>query len=326
MIIPPVCVGIDVSKHTLDVFREGSGYSRIANEAQSVADLVAGLDADCFVVFEATGHYDAVLRKALERAGVAFARINPEQARHFAKAIGRLAKTDRVDARMLAEFGRRLAPKPEPARDPAREALALLHKRRDQLVAMRHQERVRLRECAHAGVGDGLVEGLVEGLLEGLLDEGLARHVVWLDGQIAAIEARIAALVGREPALREAGERLRSIPGIGPVTAATLLALMPELGARQPKPLAALAGLAPFNADSGRSQGHRCIKKGRARVRRALYMAALSAAQGKSRLAQKYRALREAGKPPKLALVAIARKILTIANAVLRDQTSFSHA
>lgn len=309
MIIPPVCVGIDVSKHTLDIFCEGSGYSRISNDAPAVADLVAGLDADCFVVFEATGHYDAILRKALERAGIAFSRVNPEQARHFAKAIGRLAKTDPVDARMLAELGRRLAPRPEPASDPVREELALLHKRRDQLVGMRQQEKVRLRECAHTQ-----------------LRARLARHVAWLDGEVAEIEAEIAALVAETPALREAGKRLRSIPGIGPAIAATLLALLPELGARQPKPLAALAGLAPFNADSGRSQGHRSIKKGRARVRRALYMAAFAAQRGNTRIAQKYRALCDAGKPRKVALVAVARKILTIANALLRDQTTFNPA
>lgn len=308
MSITPVCVGIDVSKAYLDIFDPLAGDFRIENTISAVSAFVSTqLVQGRFVVFEATGYYDRVLRLWLEAAGVAHARVNPEQARDFARALGRRAKTDAVDARMLADFGRALAPKPRPPSDLARENLAMRHKRRDQLVAMRQQEVVRRNEGEDAATADSLT-----------------RHLAWLDKEIEAVEDGIRAAIAADESLRKAERRLRSVPGIGPVAAVTLLALMPELGRRSPKAIAALAGLAPFNNDSGKRRGQRMIKGGRARVRKALYMAALAAANSKTRLGDFARKLRAAGKPPKLVLIALARKILEILNAICRENASFA--
>ena len=259
-------------------------------------------------MFEATGHYDAALRQALASAGVAHARVNPEQARDFAKAMGRRAKTDAIDARLLAEFGRRLAPRPRELADPDRERLAVLNKRRDQLVAMRQQERTRKSECA-----------------DDALRSDLDGHLAWLDQDVAAIEATIENLMQSAP-LQAQSRLLRSVPGVGPVTAAILLGLMPELGACSPKAVAALGGLAPYNNDSGGFAGKRSVRGGRKRVRDALYTAAVSASRTKTRLGATYKALRQTGKPPKVALIALARKLLVILNAILRDKTAFKTA
>ncbi|MFO1125368.1 MAG: IS110 family transposase [Methylocystis sp.] len=308
MSISPVCVGIDVSKAHLDIFDPLEGSSRIDNTTSAVTAFAATqLVRGRFVVFEATGGYDRALRRGLEAAGVPHARVNPEQARDFARALGRRAKTDAVDARLLADFGRALAPKPRPPSDLSRENLAMRHKRRDQLVAMRQQEVVRRNECEDAATADSLT-----------------RHLAWLDKEIEAIEDGIRAAIAADQSLREAERRLRSVPGVGPVAAATMLALMPELGQRSPKAIAALVGLAPFNNDSGKRHGQRMIRGGRARVRRALYMAALSAANSKTRLGDFARKLRAAGKPPKLVLIALARKIIVILNAICRDNASFA--
>lgn len=308
MSITPVCVGIDVSKAYLDIFDPLAGDFRIENTISAVSAFVSTQRVlGRFVVFEATGYYDRVLRLCLEAAGVAHARVNPEQARDFARALGRRAKTDAVDARMLADFGRALAPKPRPPSDLARENLAMRHKRRDQLVAMRQQEVVRRNEGEDAATADSLT-----------------RHLAWLDKEIEAVEDGIRAAIAADESLRKAERRLRSVPGIGPVAAVTLLALMPELGRRSPKAIAALAGLAPFNNDSGKRRGQRMIKGGRARVRKALYMAALAAANSKTRLGDFARKLRAAGKPPKLVLIALARKILVILNAICRENASFA--
>jgi transposase len=304
MTLPPVSIGIDVAKHHLDLFHPDLGPQQIANTPEALQAWIARLPSrHVLVVFEATGHYDAALRQALTEAGLPHARINPEQARDFARAMGRRAKTDPLDARMLAAFGQRMAPKPRPAADPARARLALWHKRRDQLVAMRQQERTRLSECPDPA-----------------LEAPIARHIALLLQEIAAVEEMLRALIASTERLRRAERLMRSVPGIGPVTATTLMALLPELGERSPK---ALAALAPFNRDSGRRRGPREIRGGRKRVRDALYMAAVSAARSRTRLGAFCTALRARGKPPKLAFVALARKLLGVLNAVLRDQTPF---
>lgn len=298
-------VGIDVSKARLDI-HDGAASS-CANTPGAIAPLAkAWAQRGVLVVFEATGAYDLALRRALDAAGARHARINPAQARAFARAAGFLAKTDQVDARMLARLGLALQPRESPPVDPDRERLALLHRRRDQLVLMRQQERTRLKGC-----GDAEVEA------------GLRRGLAFLDVEVKAIDVRLAELIAAAPALEAAHRLLRSIPGIGPVAAAALLALVPELGARPGKAIAALAGLAPINRDSGQWRGQRTIGGGRKRIRDALYMAAVSASRSKSRFAAAYQHLRQAGKPPKLAFIALARKLLVTANAVLRDQRAF---
>jgi transposase len=308
MIIHPDVIGIDVSKHHLDVFDAAQDRGeRLSNEAGAIQALIARWAGRArFVVFEATGRYDRVLRQALEAAGLAHARVNPAKARDFARAAGFLAKTDAVDARMLAAFGAALRPAPATAIDPIRDRLALLHKRRDQLVAMRQQERVRRAEADDPDLADDL-----------------ARHLAWLDQAVAEFDRRIADLIADHPDMRQAKALIQSIPGVGPVTAATLMALVPELGQRSPKTIAALAGLAPFNHDSGKQRGQRAIRGGRKRVRDALYMAAVAASRSNSRFKTDYQRLRNAGKPPKLAFIAIARKLLVTANAIMRQQQPF---
>lgn len=193
--------------------------------------------------------------------------------------------------------------------DPEREALARARKRRDQLVQMRQQERTRRTECDQAE-----------------LRTNIEAHLQWLDTQIARWEAEINRRVAQSVTLSHDADRLRSIPGVGPVAATTLLALVPKLGALSLKKIAALAGLAPFNVDSGQFRGRRRIKGGRKRVRDALYAAAVTAIRHNPRITPLYRRLREAGKPAKLALIAVARKLLIIANAIMRNKTVFKHA
>jgi len=308
MIITSGFIGIDVSKHYLDVFEGGSSRTeRLDNNEESLAPMVARWkNSDIFVLFEATGQYDLGLRRVLTAANIAFARVNPARARDFARATGVLAKTDVIDARMLAAMAQALAPARAAESDREREALALAHKRRDQLVHMRQQERTRRSECSDAAVlGD------------------IESHLEWLDAHIAQRDEEIRHLLAQSERLDRTARLLRSIPGIGPVAAATLIALMPELGSLKPKKIAALAGLAPFNVDSGQFRGIRRIKGGRKRVRDALYMAAVAAARSHGRFRTNYERLRAAGKPAKLALIAIARKLLVTANAVLRDKIAF---
>jgi transposase len=308
MIIHPGIIGIDVSKAHLDIFDAERGRpERLPNSSEVARALAERLRSrqNGFAIFEATGTYDRHLRDAFDDGNIPYARVNPQQARDFARARGRRAKTDAIDARMLAEMAQAMAPQRAAARDRGREALAALHKRRDQLVENRAAERARLSETAdlHASV------------------EG---HLAWLSAEIARFDRLIAEAVAGNTAIADDVRLLRSAPGVGPVTAATLAALMPELGSISPRAAAAIAGLAPFDDQSGRYQGRRHISGGRRRVRRALYMAAVAATRSQSRFNGLYQSLRERGKPAKLALIAIARKLITILNAIMRDRKAFA--
>jgi transposase len=307
VIIPLRYVGIDVSKQYLDIFDEVLGVpERIANAPQAITPLGGRWRCETLVVFEATGVYDLELREALRQAGIRFARINPARARDFARASGRLAKTDPIDARMLAAFARAMQPVTEQPADPARNTLAKLAKRRDQLVLMRAQEKTRRSEAEdHAMAGR------------------ISRLIKVLDSEIAEIEADISALIKAEPEISDDAQLMRSLPGVGPVACMQLIAQMPELGKVGPKQVAALAGLAPFNVDSGAFRGKRKIAGGRKRVRDALYMAALNAVRRANPFKTFYSRLRQAGKPAKLALIAVARKLLTVLNAMMRDRKSY---
>lgn len=297
MIIAPGFVGIDVSKNHLDVFDSATGLPvQLVNTTGALAELARDwAQRNAFVLFEATGRYDLDLRRTLAVAGVRFARVNPARARDFARAAGFLAKTDAVDAQMLAAMAQGLQPPAAEAALAAREQLASLNKRRDQLVANRQQERTRGRECPDL-----------------ISRHSIAAHLAWLDAAIA-----------QHPELEHDRRLLASVPGVGAVTAATLLALMPELGRRSPKQIAALAGLAPFNNDSGTRRGRRTIRGGRKRVRDALYVAAFIAARHAPRFKAFFKTLTAAGKPRKLAIIAVARKLLTVLNAILRDRQPF---
>jgi transposase len=261
------------------------------------------------VVFEATGVYDLELREALSEAGIRFARINPARARDFARASGQLAKTDPIDARMLAAFARAMQPATEPTANPARNALAGLAKRRDQLVRMRAQEKNRRSETDDRAMA-----------------ERIGRLIEVLDGEIAEIEADIRGLIKAEREIADDARLMRSLPSVGPVACMQLIAKMPELGHVGAKQIAALAGLAPFNVDSGAFRGKRKIAGGRKRVRDALYMAALNAVRRADPFKAFYARLRRAGKPAKLALIAVARKLLTVLNAMMRDRKPYLKA
>jgi transposase len=292
----------------LDIFDDGIGTAeRIANAPQAITEQVARWRCgNVLVVFEATGVYDRELAKALHQAGIRFARINPARARDFARAQGRLAKTDAIDARMLAGFARTMAPTADQPPKPERHTLAQLAKRRDQLVQMRAQEKNRRSEA-----------------YDRTMKESIARVIDCFDEEVEAIEAAIKALIKSEPEICEQARLMRSAPGVGPVACMQLIAQMPELGQVGPKQVAALAGLAPLNVDSGTYRGKRAIGGGRKRVRDALYMAALNAVRRDSPFRSFYQKLRTAGKPAKLALIAVARKLLTTLNAMMRDRKTY---
>lgn len=308
MILPHNYTGCDISKAMLDLFDpRTSRYWRVRNEREAIDAFVATLDPDSFVVMEATGWHDRALRGALSKAGIRYARLNPRQARRFAEARGRLAKTDRIDARLLAEMGAMFRPDADELPSPQREKLAALARRRDQLVDMRALER---RHLADAFDTDVIVD--------------IEATIAVLDIRITTLEAQIADALAEIEGLETDARRLQSAPGVGPVTALTLIVNMPELGRRSPKIIASLAGLAPVNDDSGQRRGQRSIRGGRPRVRMALYMAALAAIRGQTRLANFYTAIAKRSGSKKLAIIAVARKLLTILNAMMRDKTNFA--
>jgi transposase len=311
MTIAPGFIGIDISKSMLDVFDSAVGrVERIPNTGVSIAALIERWQPrPLLVLFEATGRYDQRLCRALRQAGIAFARVNPQRARDFARAAGFLAKTDAVDARMLALMAERLRPAGETSVQPDRERLRSLHRRRDQLVHMRAQERTRLSEAGEE---------------EERCD--IQRHIGWLSEQIRAFDGRIRTFIAAVQELARLHKQLCQAPGVRTVAATTLLALMPELGSRSPKTIAALAGLAPLNHDSGAQRGKRTIAGGRKRVRDALYMAALTAIRCSTHYSRVYKTFLAAGKAKKLAIVAIARKLLIALNAMVRDNADFKPA
>jgi transposase len=305
--IHPVFIGCDVSKSSLDLFdSQTQKHARIDNSQAAVVAWLQSLEGrEATIILEATGRYDRLLCAALQAHGRPYCRVNPARARDFARAVGLLAKTDAIDACLLARMGQTLAPAPSTAPDKARRTLACLHTRRDQLVATRQQEGTRLHSAETAE------------------RDSLERHLVWLDAEIAMIEKACLDHIRAHEELQEQSRRLRSIPGVGPVTAHTLIAHMPELGTGSPKAMAALAGLAPFNTDSGTKRGQRHIRGGRKRIRDALYMAALVAYRLKTPFARTAQTLIAKGKPFKVMIIAIARKLLVTANALLRDKTTF---
>lgn len=302
-----ISVGIDVSKDHLDVAcRPGGEASRHPNDPAGIAALVARL-ADlrpALVVLEATGGLEVPLAVALHAAGLAVAVVNPLRARDFARAIGLMAKTDARDAAALAHFAEAVRPAPWAPPEAAVRRLDELVTRRRQLVTMRAAEQTRL---------DAAPAGSVRRSIEALIDH--------LTAQVEALDRELAGLIAGDAGLRAKDRLLRGVPGVGEVTARTLLAALPELGSTDPRRLASLAGLAPQARDSGRHVGRRHIGGGRAEVRRALFLAAMSAVRFNPVLRRFYARLVGAGKAKMVALVASARKLLTILNAIVRDAT-----
>jgi transposase len=305
MSIAPVYVGADVAKDEIVLCAAPLALpSAIANEAAGYRALLARLRrsaAPVHVVCEATGPYHRDFVAALHQAGLSVSVINPRCVRDFARARNRLAKTDKIDAATLADYGRVLSPAPTPRPDPLLLRLQELVGRRTVLVEDRARETNRLAVARSAEVATSL-----------------RRHLRHLASQIEKIEALLAQLAKSNPALRAKLDRLVAVQGVGNLTAAALLAALPELGTLGKNQITALAGLAPFNRDSGRLRGTRSIHGGRLAARQALYMAAFSATRCNAVLRPFYQRLRAAGKPFKVALVAVMRKLLIHLNSLLK--------
>jgi transposase len=298
-------VGIDVSKASLDVaVRPSAERFSVANDDDGHKELrkrLLKLKPER-IVLEPTGGYEARVVQVLVAAKLPVVVVNARQVRNFAQALGRLAKTDRIDAEVLAHFGEAIHPEIRAFPDEQLVELEALVNRRRQLVDLRAGE-VKRKQTAPVAVHANIDE-LIE----------------FLDKQVADIDDDLQKLIEKTPAWRESDELYRSVPGVGPVLSSTLTALVPELGQLNRKQIAALVGVAPFNNDSGKAEGKRTTWGGRAPVRAVLYMAACAAKRFNPVIAALYGRLTEAGKPPKVALVACMRKLLTILNAMKRDR------
>jgi transposase len=308
-------VGVDVSKARLDVAVRPTGerYS-VANDPEGIETLLGGLeevDPPKLVVLEATGGFERPAAMAIAASGIPVAVVNPRKVRDFAKATGTLAKTDRIDAYVLARFAEALKPEPKALPDEEAVLLGEIIDRRRQLIGMLVAENNRLSATVSSPV-----------------KKRVRAHLRWLEKELKRAERDLEDVVEASPVWRENEALLRSVPGVGPTLARTLLAELPELGTLTHKRLCALVGVAPFNRDSGRMRGKREVWGGRARVRSALYMSAMVASRYNPLIRQFYERLVEAGKPKKVALVACMRKLLVILNAVMRDRRPwrFTHA
>jgi transposase len=282
----------------------------VANEATGVAALVERLAALAprLIVLEATGGYEVPALSALAARGLPVVAVNPRQVRDFGKALGRLAKTDRIDAEILALFAERVRPDVRPLPDETTQVLQAWLARRRQLVEMITAEENRQPQAPPA------------------IRRQIEQHVRWLRGQLAALERQLAERVRQSPVWREAENLLRSVPAVGPVLARTLLGDLPEVGQLNRRQIAALAGLAPLNRDSGTRRGRRAVWSGRAPVRGALYMATLVATRHNPVIRAFYHRLLGAGKLKKVALTACMRKLLTILNAMMKHRTAWKPA
>jgi transposase len=307
-----VFVGIDVSKDRLDVHVRPSGERfALSRDGAGIADLAERLRAarPTLVVLEATGGFEVTVAAGLAGAGLPLAVVNPAQIRAFARAVGQLAKTDRLDAEIIARFADRVRPEPRPVADEDARALAELVARRRQVVEMIGMESNRRRQATSDRVR-----------------KGVDRVLTALQAELADLDRDLDDQIKGSPAWRAAEDLLTSVPGIGPITARTLIAELPELGRIDRRRLAALVGVAPVNRDSGAMRGHRAIAGGRADVRNVLFMAALAAIRHNPVIRDLYDRRRRRGRPPKTALVAAIRKLLTILNAIIRDQRPWQSA
>jgi transposase len=302
-------VGLDVAKAYLDVAVRPSGEQwRVANDEAGLAELVPRLRAlgPALIVAEATGGFERAAIAALAASGLPVVVANPRQVRDFARGTGQLAKTDQLDAGILALFAERVRPAPRPLPDAAVQLLDAVLTRRRQLLEMLGAEKNRL------------------GFAPRPLHRGIRQHIRWLERQLDDVTAALAAQIEHSPVWRAKDDLLQSVPGVGPIVSVTLLGELPELGTLTHKQIAALVGVAPLARDSGTLRGKRMVWGGRASVRTALYMAALCGRRWNPQLRSFYERLRAAGKPKKVALIACARKLLTVLNAMLRDNASWA--
>jgi transposase len=302
-------VGIDVSKERLDVAVRPSGEcDSFRNDELGIKALVNRLTEihPALVVLEATGGIERQLTRASASAELPIVVINPRQVRDFAKASGQLAKTDTIDAIVLARFAEAIRPAVRPLPDDTLLELRALISRRRQLTEMIVAERNRLSQASKS------------------VKRRIEAHIRWLQAELGRADKDLDQSIRQSPIWKENENLLRSVPGIGPVVSRTLLAELPELGKLNRKQIAALVGIAPLNRDSGTLRGRRAVWGGRATVRATLYMAALVASRRNAVMRAFYQRLRNAGKAPKLALVACMRKLLTILNAMIKHRTYWS--
>lgn len=304
-------VGIDVSQAWLDIaLRPAGTYWRFPNQEKGWTKLLSQLNliAVSLVVLESTGGMERGIVQVLQQHGVPVAVINPKRARDFAKASGRLAKTDRIDAQVLAHFSQAMQPLPKPLACETQEALADLVNRRAQLVEMLNSEQRRLHSVRNRSA-----------------KADIETHIEWLKERVKGLDSEIDQLRKESAMWQKHYEWLTSVPGVGRVVATTLLAALPELGQISSKKLATLVGIAPLNCDSGKMRGKRHIVGGRALVRSVLYMSALVAVQHNRVISAFYQRLLNAGKAKKVALIACAHKLLGILNAIIKQQEPWQH-
>lgn len=298
-------VGIDVAKRHLDVhvLPEGKHW-RVEYTPKGLADLAGKLGVldPILIVMEASGGYERACADSLAGAGLAVAVVNPRQTRRFAGSTGKLAKTDRIDAEMIARYGQCIKSVHHHKPDPAHAMLTALVARRRQLVAMAIMEKQR---CDPSLIHPSLVAGIKQ-------------HLRMLEKQCGILQVKIEAIIAAHPLWSRIAVALQEVKGVGPQTATTLITHMPELGTLNRREIAALAGLAPINRDSGSSRGRRYTQGGRNQIKTALYLAALSAARHHPTLKIFYNTLRQAGKPAKSALIAVARKLLVTLNSIAK--------
>lgn len=301
-------VGIDIAEEQLDVaVAPGGEWWRAPYTEAGLADLGERLRSvgPALVVLEASGGLEVAVVGQLVALGLPVVVVNPRQVRDFGRATGKLAKTDAIDAHLLALFGERVRPEPRPLPEEAAQSLAALLSRRRQLIGMLTAEKNRLRRAPKT------------------LRTNVQQHIAWLSQSLTEIEGELRDSLRASPVWREKEDLLKTVPGVGDVLAMTLVAELPELGRLDRKQIAALAGVAPFNQDSGKHRGKRRVWGGRSPVRSALYMAALVATRHNRVIRTFYQRLLAAGKPKKLALVACMRKLLTILNAMLREHSAW---
>jgi transposase len=304
------CIGIDVAKDRLDIAVRPAGDTwSVANDAPGITEAVQRLAQlhPKLVVLEATGGLQMPVAAALATAGLPLSMVNPRQVRDVARAIGRLAKTDRLDAQVLAHFTEAVRPTPHALPDAQTQELIPLLTLRHQVIEMLTAEKNRLRATRPESVRQRVQD-----------------HIRWLEQELGALDQNLDHTIRESPLWREKDNLLRSVPGIGPVMSVTLLADLPELGTLSRHQIAALVGVAPLNRDSGRFRGKRMVWGGWARVRAALYMAALTATRYNPIIKAFYHRLCGAGKARKVALTACMRKLLTILNSMLKHQRTWA--
>jgi len=306
MSIAQTYIGVDIAKDWIDVFDRSTGqHQRLKMTLQALTDF-AKRCVDTCVVFEASGGYERPLMTVLAKAKVSYIRVNPRHAREFARSTGQLAKTDKVDAAILARMGAALELSPDKPRDDDTDRLAMLIGRRDALIEQRKQEKQRLHQCTDA-----------------FIKKDIASHIMLLSRRIKKMEAAIDAHIDTHEHLAQRNTQLLSVPGVGKVVAATLLAKLPELGQVCRRAIANLAGVAPHACDSGHMRGKRMIWGGRKEVRRAMYLAGFNASRSDPEIKRYRQKLQDAGKPFKVAIIAVARRLIVQINAMIKEGRTY---